>query len=54
MASALIAVLSEPIAVAKIPAINKSAEADRHFVKNEMAESLVRSFGRVGSGWTWQ
>ena len=46
------AVLSEPIAVAKMPAMSKPAQTHRHFVENEMAEYLVRRFrqSRIGMG----
>src|SRR6266436_5217091 len=52
VASALIAVLSEPMAVAKIPAINKPRRPVGILVRMKW-QKTSGEFGRLGSGLTW-
>src|SRR5438132_371217 len=52
VASALIAVLREPMAVAKIPAINKPRRPVGILVRMKW-QKTSGEFGRLGSGLTW-
>src|SRR4051794_17785940 len=53
VASALIAVLSEPIAVAKIPAINSPRRPTGIWYKMKWQNVSLGVLGSVGSGCTW-
>src|SRR5438045_2638026 len=53
VASAFIAVLSEPMAVAKIPAIKSPRTPTGIWYKMKWQNVSLGVFGRLGSGWAW-
>src|SRR5678816_1737489 len=53
VASAFIAVLSEPMAVAKIPAIKSPRRPTGIWYKMKWQNVSLGVFGNVGSGWAW-
>src|SRR5258708_37463444 len=54
VASAFMAVLSEPMAVAKIPAIKSPRRPTGIWYKIKWQNVSAHPFGKGGSGWAWE